>query len=446
MPIRVVPSRRLVVLVAALLGAAPLVGTATAASGAPGPAPAPAVGTAGHYIVVLKDQVPARFAAGQHARRFGVTVGYVYSHALRGYSATVPAAELPALRRDPSVAFVAPDTEMHATATGPVTPGDSVPTGVRRIGAATTSTAHAASSVNVATIDTGVNLSHPDLNAVTGTNCVRRGAPASDDNGHGTHVAGTIAARNNGSGVVGVAPGTRVYAVKVLNASGAGTASGIICGIDWVTANARALNIKVVNMSLGGRGLSDGNCGRTIPDAQHLAICRSTAAGVTYVVAAGNNSGDLKWIVPASYSQVLAVTAEADSDGQAGGRAAAPACRTSERDDRYASFSNYATTAAMIQHTIAAPGVCIRSAWLSGGYSTVSGTSMAAPHVTGSVALCFGSGGGRGPCTGLTPAQVIQRLRSDARAHATAANGFTGDPLHPVAGRYFGHLDWSGGY
>jgi subtilisin family serine protease len=106
--------------------------------------------------------------------------------------------------------------------------------------------------VNVAVIDTGIDLTHPDLQAVNGTNCVSPGAPAQDDNGHGTHLAGTIAARNNGSGVTGMVPGTTVYAVKVLNAAGSGRESQFICGVDWVTANAARLNIKVANVSLGG--------------------------------------------------------------------------------------------------------------------------------------------------------------------------------------------------
>src|SRR5204862_6830892 len=123
-------------------------------------------------------------------------------------------------------------------------------------------------------------------------NCNRSGQTARDDNGHGTHVAGTIAARNNGAGVVGVAPATKLYAVKVVNAQGSGTDAQVICGIDWVTANAATLGIKVANMSLGGPGADDGNCGNTNADALHRAICNSVAAGVTYVVAAGNSSED----------------------------------------------------------------------------------------------------------------------------------------------------------
>lgn len=441
------PVRVLATLAAAALLAAPAVAPAWSAP-AQQKVPARSAGVVpGHYIVVLRNDVAnVTDVAAAHGRRFGANADHVYTHALKGYSATLSANAVKALRADPTVAYVAEDRVVTATATAPVAPGDAVPPGVRRIGAATTTTVHQASSVNVAIIDTGIDLTHPDLNAVSGKNCVRPGAAANDDNGHGSHVAGTIAARNNGSGVVGVAPGTRVYAVKVLNRQGSGTTSQVICGIDWVTANASALNIKVANMSLGGSGANDNNCGRTNNDPEHQAICRSTAAGVTYVVAAGNNGGPLNAHVPASYPEALTVSAMTDTNGTGGGGGTAPACRTGEADDRHASFSNYGTTATDDNHTIAAPGVCILSTWKAGGYNTISGTSMATPHVAGSVALCFGSGGATGPCTGLSPAQVVQKLRTDAQTNATPANGFTGDPLHPVAGRYFGYLTWDGAY
>lgn len=401
----------------------------------------------GQYIVVLRasvTDVPA--VADEHARRYGASVRQLYRHALKGYAATIPAQGLAAIRSDARVAYVSEDRTVEAVGTVPLAAGETAPTGVRRIAAATGSTAHPTSTVNVAVIDTGIDLTHPDLNAVNGTNCVRKNRKAQDDNGHGTHVSGTIAAKNTGSGVVGVAPGTRLYAVKVLNSRGSGTWSQVICGIDWVTRNSVALNIKVASMSLGGSGSSDNNCGATNGDALHTAICNSTAAGVTYVVAAGNSNVDLATFTPAAYPEVLTVTAMSDSDGQAGGTGGAPSCRTSEGDDIYASFSNYATTLADSNHTIAGPGVCIFSTWLKGGYKTISGTSMAAPHVSGSVALCLGTAGGAGPCAGLTPAQIIQKMRSDAAAHATADNGFTGDPLHVVPGRYYGNLVDDGGY
>ena len=266
------------------------------------------------------------------------------------------------------MAAVTPDRVVRALARGPARGrATAAPTGVRRIGAGTTTTARQASDAAVAVIDTGVDLDHPDLNAVSGKNCVGAGA-AEDDDGHGTHVAGTIAARNNGAGVVGVAPATKIYAVKVLNSQGSGTFSQIICGIDWVTATRTdsdpSNNISVANMSLGGAGDPIEPCSTT-SDPMHHAICNSTAAGVTYVVAAGNDGWDFDFATapdtPAAYPQVLTVAAVADSDGRPGADGGAPACETGEADDRYASFSNYAATAVGRAHTIAGPGVCIGS-------------------------------------------------------------------------------------
>jgi subtilisin len=231
----------------------------------------------------------------------------------------------------------------------------------------------------VAIIDTGILTTHPDLNVVGGRNCLR-GNSYSDGNGHGTHVAGTVAA--NGK-IVGVAPGAPLYAVRVLDNSGSGSWSSIICGVDWVTANKD--KIKVANMSLGGSGTAGSSCSSS---SLRQAICNSVNAGVTYVVAAGNSSADAQNFVPAAYPEVITVAAIADFNGLAGGGAAST-CRT-DTDDTHANFSNYGTTAAgQAGHVdITAPGVCIKSTWHSGsGYNTISGTSMASPHVAGAVAL-----------------------------------------------------------
>ena len=391
------------------------------------------------FVVTLHDSVADAPEVVQQMRaRGGFSTRFRYGRAIKGFSASLDEAQRERLSKDPRVAFVEPDITF--TATSPTLPGETTPPGVRRIGAATATVSRDASRTSVAVLDTGVDLANPDLAAVSGVNCVNPNTPAQDDNGHGTNVAGIIAARNQGGGFVGVAPGTRVYSVKVLNSRSTGTLSQVLCGLDWITANARALGIGVANMSLAGTGADDGNCGATRGDAQHKAICRSIAAGVTYVTSAGNSARDFAGTVPAAYSQVLTVTAMSDTDGAAGGAGTVPACRKGEADDRYAGFSNYGSGTAAAAHTVAGPGTCVSSTKLGGGTATYYGTSQAAPHVAGAVALCMGTVVAAGPCAGLAPANVVARIRGDAAARATLANGFLGDPLRPLTGRVYGPL------
>jgi subtilisin family serine protease len=340
---------------------------------------------------------------------------------------------------------VEPDAEVSAMGMQALAAGETAPPGVRRSGGATSALAHAPATTAVAVLDTGVDLADPELDAVTGTNCVKPGASAQDDNGHGTNVAGIVAARNTGKGVVGVAPGTRVFAVKVLNNRASGTLSQFLCGINWVAANAASLNIGVANMSIGGMGRSDGACGTVSGDSEHKAICAAAKAGVTFVVSAGNSAANFANTVPAAYPEVLTATAITDTDGMPG--AAGPAsCARKELDDRTGTYSSYAVSAADAAHVLAAPGTCVTSTGLAGASSTFTGTSQAAPHVAGAVALCHGSGGVPGPCAGLAPSAVIARVRADASAAASLANGFPGDPLRPLTGKVFGPLVTAASY
>jgi subtilisin len=391
------------------------------------------------YIVVLKDAVnDSDLAINDIEKKHGVAAEMRYSKVLKGFSASLTTTKVAKLKADSRVLFVSEDRKVtiggksdankplppqaseRAQAARTAEPGQvpantpaedernvdpdgngrgkkggnsgatttlsqpvqQVPTSIRRVRA--DNLTNKGTGVGIAVLDTGIDFNHPDLvtNIASSTfkNCVSNIATAQDDNGHGTHVAGMIAAANNSIGVVGVAPEAKLYAVKVLDSTGSGTWSSVICGVDWVTANAKALNIKVANMSLGGTGASDNNCGLSNSDALHRAICNSAAQGVTYVVAAGNSAVNATQHVPAAYDDaVITVSALADSDGQFGGFGTSTSYGA---DDTFAKFSNYGTPV-----DVAAPGVNIYSTWKGGTYNTISGTSMATPHVAGAAAL-----------------------------------------------------------
>jgi subtilisin family serine protease len=405
------------------------------------------------YIVVLKNTVadPGAVAAVQ-GRAHGFRARFVYRHALKGYAASIPAAAVAAISSDPRVSFVSPDTPV-AAATSCSPTEQCLPIWADRIDAEQSSTISGNGSgsvnINVAVVDSGIDLTHPDLNVVGGVNC-SNGKSYADVFGHGTRVAGIIGARDNTFGIVGVAPGARLWSVRVINDQGAGSTSSFLCGIDWVTGTRTDTDptndIAVANMSLVGKGRDDGNCGKTPrKDAVHIAICASTAAGVTSVVAAGNDAADFQKTIPAAYDEVLTATAMGDTDGQPGGTGPS-SCLVGQADDTPAFFSDFATLPSDQAHTIAASGVCIASTALGGsGYGGGSGTSFATPAVAGTVALCIASG----PCAGLTPAQIIQKIVADAAAYNTAnpGYGFTGDPLHnPDPNKYYGYLIHAGSY
>ena len=349
------------------------------------------------YIVVLDDGVDAATVAAAHADRLGLELGHVYSSALQGYSATMTPTVASLVAALPAVDSVQRDTPVRTTA-------QTTPTGINRSDAELSPTARINGAdervdVDVAVIDTGADLDHPDLNIYRAgaKNCSLFAVTPEDLNGHGTHVSGTIGALDNGAGVVGMAPGARIWPVKVLSDAGTGLNSDVICGIDYVAAHAD--EIEVANMSLGGGGEDDGNCGLSNDDAMHTAICNAVAAGITFVVAAGNDSSDASTSTPAAYDEVITVSALADFNGQPGG--GAPSTCRADEDDTFASFSNYGADVDLI-----APGVCINSTWMNGGYNTISGTSMASPHVAGGAALYAATH------PGATPAQVKSALQS----------------------------------
>lgn len=269
----------------------------------------------------------------------------------------VPVNALNGLLQNPNVVSFEFDAVAHASGkSAPSQPVQKLPWGVNRIDAELVNGTGA--GVKVCVVDTGIDKDHPDLqaNIVGGRNFVAKGTtvdPAKwdDDNGHGTHVAGTIAAVDNAIGVVGVAPSASLLAAKVLNRQGSGYLSDVIAGVDYCVQN----GAKVVSMSLG-----------TSSDVQtvHAAVDAAYASGVLLVAAAGNDYGGAV-SYPAAYDSVVAVSA-------------------TDNADNLAAFSNVGP-----QVELAAPGVSVLSTYKGGGYATLSGTSMATPHVSGAAALAW---------------------------------------------------------
>jgi subtilisin len=349
----------------------------------------------GQYIAVFKPDVPnAPDAARALSRQLGIDLSHVYQHSIRGFAFAGPEQAAQALARNPMIAYVEQDQLCHTTSSGAV-----LPTGVRRIGideALLNQIAPPGQAVeaNIAIIDGGLDRNHPDLNIdpdgirfylqttkVKGQNLttIVSDDQWDDDNGHGTHVGGTAAA--NGS-IVGVAPGALLTAVKVLN-NGSGPWSVVIAGVDWVAE--RAHRFDVANMSLGGGKSQAGN----------EAVRRATEKGVVFTVAAGNGGSDAANMSPASEPTAITVSALADFDGQPGALSGVTATSSNNAckdpatgqaipmtDDTFACWSNWGPSV-----DVCAPGVRIHSTWLNGGYNTISGTSMAAPHVAGAAAL-----------------------------------------------------------
>jgi len=352
---------------------------------------------AARYIVVFHDSVAATDVPGLAnglARAHGNVPDFVYEHALHGFAAVLPERAAAALKADPRVRYVEPDQVMEAL-------DQTVPWGIERIGADASVTiasngGAAVTNVNVYIIDTGIDRQHPDLNVVEHVSFA--GGWNRDCNGHGTHVSGTVAAKNDAQGVVGVVPGAPLHGVKVLGCNGSGTLSGVIAGVDWVTAH-RVLP-AVANMSLGG------GASQALDDA----VRNSVASGVVYALAAGNSAADACNFSPAragagTDNGIITLSAIDQSDGEA-------------------YFSNFGPCVDM-----AAPGVSVFSTYLKGGYATLSGTSMASPHAAGTAALYLSGH------TDATPAEVEAQMKLDAGALSNNSKDGSGDRI-VYAGKY----------
>lgn len=401
---------------------------------AAGPPSTPSLPEVATHIIVFADDADPGPAAEALARAHGLGVTHVYRHALRGMAAVVPEGRLEGLRRDPRVAYVEENVPVYLAE-------QTLPTGVDRIDADLSPVAGIDGvDVDIAIIDTGVDSSHPDLNVAGLTDCagpnpVRascKDGRGDDGDGHGTHVAGIAAALDNGIGVVGVAPGARIWSVKVFNDSGTGYVSWVIAGIDWVTA--RASEIEVANMSLSWSG--------NVASAR-TAIQNSVARGVVYVVAAGNGLSDVYGAdgqfgtaddtEPASYPEVATISALADFDGQPGGMSSKTlgfsAC-TEDQDDSFACFSNYSHSVAKGNPVtspgaaidLMLPGVDILSTYKGGSYASMSGTSMASPHGAGLAALYIAT---HGRATSAAGVYAIRQALIDASWNQDDLSGLT---------------------
>jgi subtilisin family serine protease len=378
---------------------------ASSAGTAAGSAPGDPADPTGRWIVLYKNGTDAAAATQTRSVQVGFRADRTFTHGIRGFSAALSTAQVSELRQDPAVSAVVPDERIQVE-------GQIYPTGISRIGARLSKAAKIDGvddrvDADVAILDTGI-AKVPDLNVAGGYDCsTSNHARWRDVYGHGTHVAGTVGAIDNGSGVVGVAPGVRLWAVKVIDDSGSGMLSWYACGIDWVFAQRDPLDpskplIEAVNMSITKWGHDDGACGTLNNDFLHAAICRLVKSGVTVVAAAANDSGNAALRVPGSYDEVITVSALADTDGKPGGLGGHLCFSWGgyDTDDTFADFSNYGPDVDLI-----APGKCIYSTVPGGGYKYMSGTSMAAPHVTGAVALV------KATRPYFTPAEVKEALQ-----------------------------------
>jgi subtilisin len=367
------------------------------------------------YIV----QVNAGENPGAVAAAHGVALRHLYRIAVRGFAGKVPPGRLASLAADPRVAHVVPDREMMAIAK----PGSggggggttqTVPAGVQRIGAAPGSLAFTGAGVGVAVVDTGIDFNHADLQPIGAISFSAFGGSALDNNGHGTHCAGIVAARNNTRDVVGVAPNAVLFAVKVLDAAGNGSDSDIIAGFDWIAANAStaAPAIRVANVSLGREGTVDDD------PVLHAAVQSVVANGVAIIVAAGNDAAlEISQQIPAGYPEVIAVSSATAKNGTNqyhfyNGVIAADTASYFTTDGPGVAIAAPGEDQENISKAGFIQSVGILSTKLGGGTTRLSGTSMAAPHATGVAALIWQKALGAGQT--LTPADIRSRIVNGA--------------------------------
>ena len=375
-----------------------LVAVAPTAAGAQPAAPLIDSGRPGaiadQYIVVMKQRAgdAAKERTKDKARARGATIRRDYRAALHGYAAALSPAALEEVRRDPDVAYVEVDRVVSASATQP-----NAPWGLDRVDqsglplSGSYSYASTGSGVKAYIIDTGIRFGHVEFGAraVSGYDAIDGGS-AGDCDGHGTHVAGSV-----GASTYGVAKQVGLVAVRVLDCEGSGTTSGVIAGVDWVTADHGAGQPAVANMSLGGEP----------SNALDRAVRNSIADGVSYTVAAGNENADACLSSPGRVASALTVASTTSGDARS-------------------PFSDWGTCVDLF-----APGSNIRSAWHTSDVATaaISGTSMAAPHVAGAVALFLQNNPAASPATvaevingGATTGTVTDAAGSPNRLLLTA--------------------------